>query len=188
MKNEKNILWIDLETTGLDPKKCSILEVAAVVTTPKLFPIGIVEEVVKPKGKGELWEEMNDWCREQHTSSGLWREVVASLIRVDDAECQILALIERWFPDDVKPILGGQSVHFDRGFIREHMPELDRRLSHRHIDVTAFMEMISRTHVGSPLVKRPGSETKHRALDDILWSIGRMRDIADFYLNGHRFQ
>lgn len=177
MKHEHNILWIDLETTGLDPERCSIIEVAAVMTTPNLLPIGIVEEVVRDKLADDLWREMNDWCRVTHGESGLWDEVKASQVTVEDAECQILGLIERWMPEGKKPLLGGQSVHFDRGFIHKHMPELDKALAHRHLDVSGFMEGYKRWGFqDSCLAKRP-EHVAHRALDDILWSIIRMQEI-----------
>jgi len=178
MKHENNILWIDLETTGLDPERCSIIEVAAVMTTADLLPVGIVEEVVCDKPTAALWAEMNDWCRTTHGESGLWDEVKETTVTLDDAECMIVALIDRWLPEGKKPLLGGQSVHFDRGFIRKHMPTLDGRLSHRHLDVSSFMEAGKRWGFQDSHLSRsdePGAA--HRALDDILWSIVRMQEI-----------
>jgi len=182
VKSKDNILWIDLETTGLDPDKCSIIEVAAVMTTPDLFPLGYVEEVVRDLKPLVVWEQMNQWCRDTHKESGLWQEVEQTAVRVGDAECQILALIDRWMSEGAKPILGGQSVHFDRGFIAKHMPDLHKALSHRHLDVSAFMEGVKRwgTAGHEYLSMRP-AHVKHRALDDIQWSIRRMEEIRREY-------
>jgi oligoribonuclease len=166
MVQEDNILWIDLETTGLDPDRCSILEVAAVVTSPNLRTLYTYEGVVE--AGLEEWEEMNEWCRDTHTKSGLWHEAQTSILSVAAAEEDILRIVGRFWPEGAKPLLGGQSVHFDRGFIRKHMPALDARLSHRHLDVSSFLEALKRwTSSG---VRRQ-NDVAHRALPDILWSI-----------------
>jgi oligoribonuclease len=166
----KMIAWIDLETTGLDTE-CSIIEVACVVTDEKFNEVARFESLVFPPF--DVWWEAG--AEKMHRESGLFDLVMAerkTIFQVDrDLEDACL--------DYAAPlILGGQSVHFDRGFIERWMPMSNKRLSHRQIDVSGLKLMWSYA-LDVPMDALPPfkSKTTHRAMDDILASI----DAAHFY-------
>jgi oligoribonuclease len=158
------IAWIDLETTGLDTE-CSVIEVACVVTDEKLNEIASYESLVAPDFQS-YWEQ---GARDMHIKSGLFDilmgQATKTIFQVDRELNDVL--------DYAAPlILGGQSVHFDRGFVERWMPLSNKRLSHRQIDVRCLNLMWSFA-LGIPKEAFPPekSKTTHRAMDDIRSSI-----------------
>jgi oligoribonuclease len=165
------ILWIDLETTGLNPEKHHILEVCAIVTDSDLCELGSTSGVVHVQK--DILDEMDAWCTKTHTESGLVAECVASTLTTFDVERRILELIDRNWSQGVKPILAGSSIHFDRRFISKYMQRLDQRLHYRMLDVSALTEayrLIFSYEVPPPKLK------PHRAAADIRQSIGLMSE------------
>jgi oligoribonuclease len=157
-------LWIDLETTGLDPDNDRIIEVGWFLSDHHEQVTEAQSVLITPDKIA--WELMKQdlFVQSMHTNNGLLKDMDAfGTIMVEDAEDQILE-------DLLKhkggiPILAGASVHFDRGFIRTWMPRLDRRLTHRHMDVSTLRMFFDSQGFHSYGEKtRP---TVHRALEDV---------------------
>jgi oligoribonuclease len=166
------IVWIDCEMTGLNLITDALIEVAALVTDFELNQLGDgIDLVIKPPA--EALEQMDDFVREMHTSSGLLEELAAG-ITMAEAEQQVLAYVRAWAPYAAKAPLGGNTVATDRGFLARDMPELESHLHYRIIDVSSIKELsrrwFPRAYFNSP--KKAGG---HRALVDIRESIAELR-------------
>lgn len=162
-------LWLDLETTGLDPATDVILEVAAVVTGPDLIERASFEAVIQFRGEIE-----REFVRRMHTASGLL-DACRGGEDLADVEAVLLELVGAHEWQAGKPILAGSSVHFDRGFVRARMPEIDRVLHHRHLDVSAVR--MACEDAGRKFAWR--GEQRHRAMLDItesIWNMNSMRE------------
>ena len=167
-KNDR-LVWIDLEMTGLDIHRHTIVEIAALVTDADLNIVGEGVDLVVHATDEEL-AQMDDFVTNMHTSSGLIDEIKASTISLKEAEDQILALIaEHCDPEHPAP-LAGNSIATDRSFIREQMPRLDAALHYRMVDVSSLKELARRWQ---PRVyfNQPDKGMAHRALADIVESI-----------------
>jgi oligoribonuclease len=166
------IVWVDCEMTGLSLTTDALIEVAALVTDFELNQLGDgVDLVVKPPP--EALDQMDDFVRKMHTSSGLLDELAAG-ITMAEAEAQVLAYVREWVPEPAKAPLAGNSVGTDRGFLARDMPELESHLHYRIIDVSSIKELsrrwFPRAYFSSP--KKAGG---HRALADIRESIAELR-------------
>jgi oligoribonuclease len=168
----KPLLWLDLEMTGLDETRDSILEVAAVVTDVELKTLGELHRIVfQPPS---VLEGMNDWCKKTHGESGLTR-ACATGTPLEVVQKELVALLDQHFgPKADKIILCGNSIGNDRRFVDRHLPDVSRRLHYRLVDVSSFKE-IFRERYGLHFKKPEG----HRALDDIRQSIAELA----FYLS-----
>ncbi|QTH59373.1 oligoribonuclease [Corynebacterium hindlerae] len=174
MKNDR-LVWIDLEMTGLDPKRHVIVEVAALVTDANLNILGSGVDLVVHATEAEL-AEMDDYVRNMHTSNGLIDAISSSTLSLTDAEDAVLALIEEHCSPDHPAPLAGNSIATDRTFIREYMPRLDQALHYRMVDVSSVKELARRWY---PRVyfAQPEKGMSHRALNDIVESIREL----DYY-------
>ena len=166
------IVWIDCEMTGLSLTNDALIEVAALVTDYELNQLGDgIDLVIKPPS--EALEQMDDFVRDMHTSSGLLEELSTG-ITMAEAEAQVLAYVRAWAPEAAKAPLGGNTVGTDRGFLARDMPELESHLHYRIIDVSSIKELalrwFPRAFFNSP--KKAGG---HRALADIRESIAELR-------------
>jgi oligoribonuclease len=166
------IVWIDCEMTGLSLTNDALIEVAALVTDYELNQLGDgIDLVIKPPS--EAVEQMDDFVRDMHTSSGLLEELSTG-ITMAEAEAQVLAYVREWAPEAAKAPLGGNTVGTDRGFLARDMPELESHLHYRIIDVSSIKELalrwFPRAFFNSP--KKAGG---HRALADIRESIAELR-------------
>ena len=166
------IVWIDCEMTGLSLTTDALIEVAALVTDFELNQLGDgIDLVIKPPA--EALEQMVEFVRSMHTSSGLLEELAAG-ITMAEAEQQVLGYIREWVPDAAKAPLGGNTVGTDRAFLARDMPELEAHLHYRIIDVSSIKELshrwFPRAYYNSP-TKVGG----HRALADIRESIAELR-------------
>ena len=155
------LLWLDLETTGLDPKEHSILEVAAILTDGRLQEISRYESVIHQVSPA--LDKMSPWCLATHSDSGLIEEVRKSGTSELRAEEELLAFITRHVQADDTLLLAGSSIHFDRSFIKERWQELDRRLHYRMLDVSSFKEAYRLYHS----FELAPSKARHRAMKDI---------------------
>jgi oligoribonuclease len=158
--------------TGLSLTTDALIEVAALVTDYELNQLGDgIDLVIKPPA--EALEQMDDFVRDMHTSSGLLEELPSGTTMAD-AEEQILAYVRQWAPDASKAPLGGNTVGTDRGFLARDMPKLESHLHYRIIDVSSIKELalrwFPRAFFNSP--KKAGG---HRALADIRESIAELR-------------
>lgn len=165
------LVWLDLETTGLDPDHDTILEIATVITDKDLNTIatGPVLPVHHPES---LYLQMDPWCQQTHGASGLIEACRASTIGLAEAEIRTLRFIERYVPKGASP-LAGSSIHFDRAFLRRLMPTLEGHLHFRCLDVSSFREAIKRWR--PDVVEKNVKRYPHRAAADIEESIAELR-------------
>lgn len=160
MTMQPKYLWIDLETTGLDPLRDVILECAAVITGPDLEPIERLHAVLHVASP-----QMSDFVREMHTKNGLLDEVRAARLNVLDLDECLIGIIDGYGWADGKPIIAGSTISFDRSFLRPHCPDTHILLHYRQLDVSSCMMLCN--DLGA---KFPKAEA-HRAMPDILESI-----------------
>lgn len=172
MRSEKNLVWIDLEMTGLDLERDVILEVGMIITNSDLEIIGEELSLVIQQPR-ELLTNMNSWCKEQHAKSGLIDAVLASTCTLVEAEQEMLVLLDTWCVRQ-KAILCGNSVFNDRAFLHRWMPSIDRFLNYRIIDVSTVKELVHRWFAGNRFTSFKKSDA-HRALSDIRESIQELR-------------
>ena len=167
-RTRAKLLWIDLEMTGLDPKKDKILEVAAIATDMDLNEIACMTAVVKVDEKlmqtrmqGDFWDK-NSKTRDALFAQNADGQPVAAI------EGELLDFLDQYFGKEV--YLAGNSIHQDRKFIENEMPELNRRLHYRMLDVSAW-----KIYFENALNKKFIKPEAHRALDDIKGSIGELK-------------
>lgn len=164
------LVWVDLETSGLDLETCHILEVAVLITDAGLNESAEGPHLIIHQPDAVL-EAMDEWCTNQHGGSGLTAAVKASTLSLAAAEDQLLAFIRDHCPPGASPLCGN-SVHFDRRFLARYMPRVEAYLHYRIIDVSTIKELVRRWYPETPPPQKP--ET-HRALDDIRASIDELR-------------
>ena len=167
----ENLIWMDLEMTGLDPEAERILEIATIVTDSSL---NILEEgpVLVVVQSETLLAGMDDWNREHHTSSGLVDRVLSEGIAEADAEAQTIDFISRFVSKGESPLCGN-SIAQDRRFLVRYMPQLDSYLHYRNLDVSTVKELALRWRPDiADGVQKTGT---HRALDDIKESINELQ-------------
>ncbi|NVK40948.1 MAG: oligoribonuclease [Oceanospirillaceae bacterium] len=173
-----NLIWIDLEMTGLDPDRDLIIEIATIVTDAQL---NIIEEgpslaVHQPDA---ALDAMDEWCTRQHGQSGLTQRVRDSRIDAAEAERQTLAFLARHVDKGASPMCGN-SICQDRRFLYRYMPELEAFFHYRNLDVSTLKELARRwkpeTLTG---FRKQGS---HLALDDIRDSISELRHYREHFI------
>ena len=177
--NDQNLIWIDLEMTGLDPETNKIIEIATVVTDPQLNVLaeGPVLAIYQPEA--ELLK-MDDWCTTTHTNSGLVERIRQSTITEAQAVAQTVAFLEQWVPKGVSPICGN-SIGQDRRFLYKHMPVLEQYFHYRYLDVSTLKELTRRWK--PELLDGFSKQGSHLALDDIHDSIAELRYYREHIFN-----
>lgn len=167
----KNLLvWMDLEMTGLEPDRDTIIEIATLVTDGALNIVAEGPELVI-RQDASLFDKMDDWNREHHTKSGLWQKVVSSNVSLADAERQTVEFLKAHMGPKESPLCGN-SVWQDRRFLVRYMPTLEAYLHYRLVDVSTIKELATRWYPNVKFAKAKGS---HRALDDIRESLDELR-------------
>lgn len=178
------ILWVDIETTGLDVERDIILQMAFILTDCKNDTVHYMREFTFPCDKSKL-ESMNNWCKEQHTRSGLYQLVSCqkgnNIDCINEAEKHIILTLNQHLKVRDTLYFAGNSVHFDKMFITKHMPALAARASHRIVDVST-LSILCRNLNPSVHSKRPTKQQRHTALDDILESIDEYRYYKSTFL------
>jgi oligoribonuclease len=164
--------FLDLETTGLNERECSILEVAAIVTDNKLKILEEYTAVIW--APPEELAKMDEWCKITHSQSGLLHDIKDKAELLEEVEADLIKLKRKHFPVD-KPSLAGSSIHFDKKFVDYHMPSFAKELSYRLVDVSSFMIALG-NYYGIDPVKR---DTRHRALADIKDSIDYLKSYLE---------
>ena len=164
----ERLVWIDCEMTGLDVGSDLLIEVAALVTDADLNVIGDGVDVVIGATAEQL-ERMPDVVREMHATSGLTDEVLRSPVTLEEAQEQVLAYL-RAHVEPGKAPLCGNSIATDRGFLARDMPELDRFLHYRMVDVSSVKELARRWYPRA-YFQSPKKNGGHRALADITESV-----------------
>jgi oligoribonuclease len=168
---EGRLVWIDLEMTGLDTNRDSILEIATVVTDSQLDVLAEGPELAIAHPLATL-EAMDDWNRNQHGKSGLWRRVLEEGVPMAEAEARTLAFLREWVPAGASPMCGN-SICQDRRFLHRQMPALEKHFHYRNLDVSTLKELARRwaPHVLAAVSK----EAAHTALSDVHDSIAELR-------------
>ena len=171
MKNSKSpvLAWIDLEMTGLDPDSCVILELAMIITNAELAPLAPPVNVAIWQPPSAL-ENMAPFVRNMHQKTGLLANVAASKHTVIDVERRALALLAAHAPYR-SARLAGNSVGYDRMFMRAYMPHLEHFLHYRQLDVSSIKEAVKMW--GGPTYDKP-EDGKHTAMADIEQSIAEL--------------
>ncbi|HEV7453635.1 MAG TPA: oligoribonuclease [Candidatus Saccharimonadales bacterium] len=164
------ILWVDLEMTGLDSERDVIIEIAAEVTDFNFKTLASYEAIVQQSD--EALEAMVEWPKAQHAASGLTERVRTQGRPEEEVKHELIGFIKAQFGDE-SAILGGNSIHNDRLFIKKWWPEVDALLHYRMLDVTSF-KIFMQGRYGVEYEKKDA----HRAFDDIQASIAELQ----FYL------
>jgi oligoribonuclease len=168
--HRNNMVWIDMEMTGLDPEKEKIIEVALIVTDGNLNILAEGPDLVIHQ-PATILKGMDAWNQEHHTKSGLLDAVKESTMTVKKAEQLLLEVMAEYCKPKKAPLCGN-SVHHDRKFLARYMPKIDEYLHYRHVDVSTLKALIARWY---PKDKEPPKGKAHRALSDIRESIEELK-------------
>lgn len=165
-------MWIDCEMTGLDLERDALIEVAVLITDAELNILDDGLDVLIAPPEGAL-EQMGDFVRQMHTTSGLLEELPDGL-SMAEATRQVMEHVRRYVPEPGKAQLGGNSVGTDKTFLARDMPELIEHLHYRIIDVSTIKELARRWYPRA-YYQAPAKTGNHRALGDIRDSIQELR-------------
>ena len=178
MNKQTNLIWIDLEMTGLIPETDVIIEIATVVTDANL---NIIDEgpSLAISQNSELLDGMDEWNTNQHNRSGLVKRVKESTISVGDAENQTLDFVSKYVAPGVSPMCGN-SICQDRRFLYNYMPNLEKFFHYRHIDVSTLKELAVRWK--PEIVSSSFKKSRHLALSDIYDSIDELKYYREHFI------
>lgn len=169
-QNTNNLIWIDLEMTGLDTQNDVIIEIATIVTDSELNEIA-EGPMLAIHQSTEIMGAMDEWNTKQHGKSGLTKRVQDSILSVAEAEQQTLEFLRKYVPKGISPMCGN-SICQDRRFMARLMPELEDYFHYRNLDVSTIKELAKRwrPEVAKAVVKK----SCHLALDDTRDSINEL--------------
>ncbi|TVZ40558.1 oligoribonuclease [Alteromonadaceae bacterium 2753L.S.0a.02] len=178
--SENNLIWIDLEMTGLIPEQDVIIEIATVVTDPQLNILaeGPAMAIHQPD---LVLQQMDEWCTTQHGKSGLTQRVRESEITTTIAEQATLDFLAQWVPSGKSPMCGN-SIGQDRRFLQRYMPRLADYFHYRNLDVSTLKELAARWRPG--LSAGFSKQGTHLALDDIRESIAELAFYRECFIQG----
>ena len=177
-KSGANLIWLDLEMTGLDTVNDQIIEIATIVTDADLNEIaeGPVLAIHQPE---EVMARMDEWNRTQHGGSGLTQRVAESRVTEAQAEQATLAFLRQHVEAGTSPMCGN-SICQDRRFLARCMPELEAYFHYRNLDVSTLKELAARW--APDLLKQFTKKATHQAMDDIRESIEELRFYREHFI------
>ena len=170
------LVWIDLEMTGLDTARDSIIEIATVVTDSQLHVLAEGPELAIAHPLSTL-EAMDEWNRTQHGGSGLWWRVLEEGVPMAEAEQRTLDFLRKWVPANTSPMCGN-SICQDRRFLHRQMPALERHFHYRNLDVSTLKELARRW--APQALAGVAKDSAHTALSDVHDSIAELRHYRQF--------
>jgi len=176
--SEHNLIWTDLEMTGLEPQEDVIIEIATLVTDADLNTLaeGPVIAIYQPD---EILGAMDEWNTKQHGESGLVDRVKASRYEVAQAEAETLDFLKDWVPAETSPMCGN-SICQDRRFMARLMPSLEAFFHYRNLDVSVLKELAIRW--APDVYKGFEKSSSHLAMEDIRDSIAELRYYREVFL------
>ncbi len=178
MQSESNLIWVDLEMTGLDPDQDVVIEIASIVTDSDLNTLAEGPVIAIRQSEDRL-DAMDEWNTTHHTSSGLVDRVKASDYDEPRAAQETIAFLQQWVPPGASPMCGN-TICQDRRFLARHMPELEAYFHYRNLDVSAFKILMQRWRPDLEAGFRKSAT--HLALEDIRESIDEMRYYREHFL------
>jgi oligoribonuclease len=178
-QSTQNLIWIDLEMTGLDTTRDQIIEIATVITDPQLNELAVGPVIAIHQDESVL-QDMDEWNTKQHGKSGLIERVRESRYTTRDAELITLNFLQKHVPPNTSPMCGN-SICQDRRFLHRLMPELERYFHYRNLDVSTIKELVRRWFGESSVYNK---DSQHRALEDIRDSIQELRYYREKFFNG----
>jgi oligoribonuclease len=177
-QDPNNLIWIDIEMSGLNPDTDRILEIAMVITDSQLNTVAESPVLVVHQDASVL-DAMDDWNKSTHARSGLIAKVGASTLNEQQVEERMLAFLALHVPPKISPMCGN-SVHQDRRFLARYMPRFEEYFLYRNLDVSTLKELARRwkPEVMAGLTK----EGRHEALADIHESIAELKHYREHFL------
>lgn len=177
--NEFNLVWVDMEMTGLDPDRDRVIEIAAIVTDPNLNVLaeGPVFVIHQPD---EVLDGMDAWNKGTHGRSGLIDRVKASTVTEEQASAEMVAFLKQFVPAGKSPMCGN-SICQDRRFMARHMPTLEAFFHYRNVDVSTLKELCRRWR--PELIAGFKKHQLHTALADIRESVEELLYYRQHFIN-----
>ena len=177
-QDQNNLVWLDMEMTGLNPDTDRIIEIAMVVTNAQLEVVAEAP-VIAVHQSDEVLNAMDEWNTRTHGRSGLIGRVRESTINEAEAEAQMLAFLQQHVPQGVSPMCGN-TICQDRRFMARYMPRLEAWFHYRNLDVSTLKELAKRWR--PDVVKGLKKHGRHEALADIIESIEELRHYRATFL------
>jgi len=168
--SEHNLIWVDLEMTGLDPEQDTVIEIATIITDPDLNTLA-TGPVIAIHADDKRLGAMDEWNTRHHTESGLVERVRNSKDTLESASKDTIDFLKQWVPEGKSPMCGN-SICQDRRFMVRHMPSLEAYFHYRNIDVSTIKELVRRWNITAGIGFK--KQNTHLALDDIRESIAEL--------------
>jgi len=178
-QNKNNLIWIDLEMTGLDTVNDTIIEIATVITDKDLNKLA-EGPVIAIHHSNETLEAMDEWNQTHHGNSGLIKRVQDSTYSMQQAEAETLKFVEQYVPAGASPMCGN-SICQDRRFMAREMTDLEAFFHYRNLDVSSLKELVARWK--PEILNKYTKKGAHLALDDILESIEELQFYREHILS-----
>ncbi len=178
MQDPGNLIWVDLEMTGLEPDRDVVIEIATIVTDSQLNTLA-EGPVIAIHQADDILDNMDEWNTTHHTRSGLVDRVRASDIDEAEATRQTVSFLEQWVPRGASPMCGN-TICQDRRFMVRHLPDLESFFHYRNLDVSTLKILMQRWRPELEAgIQKSGA---HLALDDIRESIEELRYYREHFL------